>query len=219
VCLLLVCLNCIHVLTATASGSELLPPPPLAYKKWSFGEQEQVVDHASCGEPKSSQNQLDWSVGSLKRSNSALSCSGNFGMNWLWQLDHFRSLIWSFCHELAGKLDYFGWLIFCFITGLIQTNLFDQLHARTVNSSVGPVTSATHLYVTTGTGPFVGFFNTTQVCKTYNCRWTYVVPERFTLSYIGQVWCTLRRWTPTICQDTVLTPGECFKVKVKWVDL
>jgi len=35
--------------TATASGSELLPPPPLAYKKWAFGEQEQVVSHVSCG--------------------------------------------------------------------------------------------------------------------------------------------------------------------------
>jgi len=34
---------------AAASGSELLPAPPLAYKKWSLSEQQQVTDHTPCG--------------------------------------------------------------------------------------------------------------------------------------------------------------------------
>lgn len=37
-------------LPATASGTEnLLQPPPLAYKKWSLGDQEKVSDYVSCG--------------------------------------------------------------------------------------------------------------------------------------------------------------------------
>ena len=36
--------------TATASGTEnMLQPPPLAYKKWSLGEQEKVSDYVACG--------------------------------------------------------------------------------------------------------------------------------------------------------------------------
>ncbi|CAL1542170.1 unnamed protein product [Lymnaea stagnalis] len=39
-----------QVARATASGTEnLLQPPPLAYKKWSLGEQEKVCDYVACG--------------------------------------------------------------------------------------------------------------------------------------------------------------------------
>ena len=37
------------VSAAAASGTELLPAPPLAYKKWSLSEQQQVTDHTPCG--------------------------------------------------------------------------------------------------------------------------------------------------------------------------
>jgi len=36
--------------TAAASGTELLPAPPLAYKKWSLSEQQHVTDHTPCGQ-------------------------------------------------------------------------------------------------------------------------------------------------------------------------
>ncbi|XP_012937688.1 rab3 GTPase-activating protein non-catalytic subunit [Aplysia californica] len=39
-----------QVARATASGTEnLLQPPPLAYKKWSLGDQERVGDYVACG--------------------------------------------------------------------------------------------------------------------------------------------------------------------------
>jgi len=43
-----VCWLCCHA--AAASGTEFLPPPPLAYKKWSLSEHQQVTDHTPCGE-------------------------------------------------------------------------------------------------------------------------------------------------------------------------
>ena len=37
--------------SAQASGlSELIGPPPLAYKKWRFDGQKHITDIASCGE-------------------------------------------------------------------------------------------------------------------------------------------------------------------------
>ncbi|RUS87661.1 hypothetical protein EGW08_004584 [Elysia chlorotica] len=41
---------CNQVARATASGTEnMLQPPPLAYKKWSLGEQDKVSDYVACG--------------------------------------------------------------------------------------------------------------------------------------------------------------------------
>ncbi|GFO27488.1 Rab3 GTPase-activating protein non-catalytic subunit [Plakobranchus ocellatus] len=41
---------CNQVARATASGNEnMLQPPPLAYKKWSLGEQDKVSDYVACG--------------------------------------------------------------------------------------------------------------------------------------------------------------------------
>jgi len=37
------------VIIAAASGSELLQPPPLAYKKWGLVDQEQIMDYTPCG--------------------------------------------------------------------------------------------------------------------------------------------------------------------------
>ena len=40
-----------YFLLAQASGlSELIGPPPLAYKKWRFDGQNYITDIASCGE-------------------------------------------------------------------------------------------------------------------------------------------------------------------------
>jgi len=38
-----------QVARAAASGSELVQPPPLAYKKWALLDQDSVADHISCG--------------------------------------------------------------------------------------------------------------------------------------------------------------------------
>ena len=38
-----------NYLSAAASGSELMQPPPLAYKKWGIHDQDGIVDHVSCG--------------------------------------------------------------------------------------------------------------------------------------------------------------------------
>ena len=38
------------LIQATASKSELLQPPPLAYKKWALLEHDSVADHVACGE-------------------------------------------------------------------------------------------------------------------------------------------------------------------------
>ena len=45
--------------------------------------------------------------------------------------------------------------------GIVSTNPFDQLRARTVNASL--TSPASHLYLTTGAAPYVGFFYTLQV--------------------------------------------------------
>ncbi|CAH1792515.1 unnamed protein product [Owenia fusiformis] len=42
-----VCRN--QVARATASGSDVIQPPPLAYKKWGLQGQEFIKDHISCG--------------------------------------------------------------------------------------------------------------------------------------------------------------------------
>lgn len=34
---------------ATAAGSDVVPPPPLAYKKWGLQEMDAIVDHSSIG--------------------------------------------------------------------------------------------------------------------------------------------------------------------------
>ena len=42
---------CSSSFSAQASGlSELIGPPPLAYKKWRFDGQKHITDIASCGE-------------------------------------------------------------------------------------------------------------------------------------------------------------------------
>ena len=44
-------LSYVSSVSAQASGfSELVGPPPLAYKKWRFDGQKQITDIASCGE-------------------------------------------------------------------------------------------------------------------------------------------------------------------------
>lgn len=35
---------------AAAAGSDVIQPPPLAYKKWGLQDMESVVDHSSVGE-------------------------------------------------------------------------------------------------------------------------------------------------------------------------
>ena len=39
----------ISLFIATASGSEHIEAPPLAYKKWNLQDQEAVSNHVSCG--------------------------------------------------------------------------------------------------------------------------------------------------------------------------
>lgn len=34
---------------AAAAGSDVVPPPPLAYKKWGLQEMDTIVDHSSVG--------------------------------------------------------------------------------------------------------------------------------------------------------------------------
>ena len=44
-------MQCASFVSAQASGfSELIGPPPLAYKKWRFDGQKEITDIASCGE-------------------------------------------------------------------------------------------------------------------------------------------------------------------------
>ncbi|XP_078796486.1 rab3 GTPase-activating protein non-catalytic subunit isoform X2 [Oryzias latipes] len=38
-----------QVARATAAGSDVVPPPPLAYKKWGLQEMDSIVDHSSIG--------------------------------------------------------------------------------------------------------------------------------------------------------------------------
>ncbi|XP_024116985.1 rab3 GTPase-activating protein non-catalytic subunit [Oryzias melastigma] len=38
-----------QVARATAAGSDVVPPPPLAYKKWGLQEMDAIVDHSSIG--------------------------------------------------------------------------------------------------------------------------------------------------------------------------
>lgn len=38
------------VCLAAAAGSDVIQPPPLAYKKWGLQDVESVVDHSSVGE-------------------------------------------------------------------------------------------------------------------------------------------------------------------------
>ncbi|XP_041828613.1 rab3 GTPase-activating protein non-catalytic subunit isoform X3 [Melanotaenia boesemani] len=38
-----------QVARATAAGSDVVPPPPLAYKKWGLQEMDTIVDHSSVG--------------------------------------------------------------------------------------------------------------------------------------------------------------------------
>jgi len=52
---MLLCRSCFlsysSFVSAQASGfSELIGPPPLAYKKWQFDGQKHITDIASCGE-------------------------------------------------------------------------------------------------------------------------------------------------------------------------
>jgi len=46
---LVTCQVMYDICAAAASGTEFLPPPPLAYKKWSLSEHQQVTDHTPCG--------------------------------------------------------------------------------------------------------------------------------------------------------------------------
>ncbi|KAI0237109.1 Rab3 GTPase-activating protein non-catalytic subunit [Lamellibrachia satsuma] len=83
-----------QVARAAASGSELMQPPPLAYKKWAFVDQERVIDHTACG--------------------------------------------------------------------LITPNPFDQMQTASMlggfSATIRTTPPASHLYVSTGHGPYVGFF-------------------------------------------------------------
>ncbi|GFS02472.1 rab3 GTPase-activating protein non-catalytic subunit-like [Elysia marginata] len=86
---------CNQVARATASGTEnMLQPPPLAYKKWSLGEQDKVSDYVACG--------------------------------------------------------------------VVCTNPFDQLKAASmlggVKATVKTSPPAMNVFMTAGTGPYVGFF-------------------------------------------------------------
>lgn len=39
----------IPVLPAAAAGSDVIQPPPLAYKKWGLQDMDTIVDHSSVG--------------------------------------------------------------------------------------------------------------------------------------------------------------------------
>lgn len=43
---------CIPVHTAAAAGSDMIQPPPLAYKKWGLQDMDTIVDHCSAGKSK-----------------------------------------------------------------------------------------------------------------------------------------------------------------------
>lgn len=40
---------CILVYPAAAAGSDVIQPPPLAYKKWGLQDMDTIVDHSSVG--------------------------------------------------------------------------------------------------------------------------------------------------------------------------
>lgn len=83
-----------QVARAAASGSELMQPPPLAYKKWAFVDQDRVIDHTPCG--------------------------------------------------------------------LITPNPFDQMQTASMlggfSATIRTTPPASHLYISTGHGPYIGFF-------------------------------------------------------------
>lgn len=39
----------ISVYAAAAAGSDMIQPPPLAYKKWGLQDMDTIVDHSSVG--------------------------------------------------------------------------------------------------------------------------------------------------------------------------